>query len=117
MENLLHVNYDLLLEELENRNQINKKIDTKRTCVFRIRRMRLQHLFIRLGLRHSGYIVSNARYKNSELLAFCRHDLIMFNHLPKILIDKKSKTRGEKSQLWNYVEENTLSCKSLIWFT
>ena len=98
MENLLHVNYYLLLEELENRNQINKKIDTKRTCVFMIKLMQLQDLFIRLGLRHSGYIVSNAKYKNSELLAFCRHDLIMFNHLLKILIVKKSKTWGEKSQ-------------------
>ena len=36
--------------------------------------------------------------QNSELLAFYSHDLIIFNHFPKTLIDKKSKTRGEKSQ-------------------
>ena len=36
--------------------------------------------------------------QNSRLLAFYRHDLFIFYHFPKILIVKKSKTRGEKSQ-------------------
>ena len=55
--------------------------------------------------------------QNLDLLPFYRHDLIIFNHCPKILIDKKSKTRGENHKLWNYVEENSPFCKSLIWFT
>ena len=40
------------------------------------------------------------KVKNSNLLAFYRHDLSIFNHFPKILIDKKTQknARGEKSQ-------------------
>ena len=76
-------------------------------------RLSSNFVLIRSGWRHNRYIVSNARNKNSELLAFYRHDFIIFNHFPKVLIDPKSKTRGEKSQTM----ENNSFCKALFWFT
>ena len=71
-------------------------------------RLSSNFVLIRSGWRHNRYIVSNARNKNSELLAFYRHDFIIFNHFPKVLIDPKSKTRGEKSQ----TIENNSFCKA-----
>ena len=73
MENLLHVNYYLLLEELENRNQINKKIDTKRTCVFMIRRMQLRAATIQLPhdtIRITIFASRYDTYRDTFLTAF-----------------------------------------------
>ena len=55
-------------------------------------------LIDKVGLTSQPPYCFKCEIQNSELLAFYRHDLIIFNHFPKILIDKKSKTRGDKSQ-------------------
>ena len=43
------------------------------------------------------------KVKNSDLLAFYRHDLSIFNHFPKILIDKKKKKKKrQRRKITNY---------------
>ena len=70
----------------------------------------------KVGLTSQPPYCFKCKVQNSELLAFCRHDLIIFNNFPKILIDKKSKTEEINHKLGNYVEENNFFCKSLILF-
>ena len=41
---------------------------------------------------------------------FYRHDLIIFNHFPKILIDKKKKPEEKNYKLGNYLEGKKNFC-------
>ena len=57
-----------------------------------------QDVIDKVGLTSQLPYCFKSKVQNSELLAFYRHDLIIFNHFPKILIDKKSKSRKSKSR-------------------